>query len=67
MEFITTPFRVVNRDGKTYTADNKGIIIADTKEIEAVFIAYGFSKKDKPTSEDKNEVVLNKPKKTRKC
>ena len=66
MEFIATPFRVVNRDGKTYAADNKGIIVADTKEIEAVFIAYGFSKKDKQTSEDKNEVVLSQPRKTLK-
>lgn len=66
MEFIATPFRVVNRDGKTYTADNKGIIVADTKEIEAVFIAYGFGKKDKPISEEKNEVVLSQSQKTRK-
>jgi len=37
MEFQTTANRVINRDGKTYTSNSKGIIIADNASMEELF------------------------------
>lgn len=51
MEFITNPWRVVNRNGKRYEANSEWVIIADTKEIMEVFVAYGFKPKEQPKIE----------------
>lgn len=53
MKFQTTAGRVVNRDGKTYTADKNGVIEADSTEIALIFTAYGF--KSLETNQESNE------------
>ncbi len=53
MKFQTTAGRIVNRDGKTYTADKNGVIEADSAEIALVFTAYGF--KSLETNQEANE------------
>lgn len=55
MKFQTTAGRVVNRDGKTYTADKNGIIEADSSEIALVFTAYGFKSLETNTAQNENE------------
>lgn len=46
MNYQATPWRVVNRDWKTYVADAKWVIVADTAEIWKIFEAHGFKKTD---------------------
>ena len=48
MEFITTPWRVINRFGKKYEANSEWVIVPDTKEAMEVFVAYGLEPKEKP-------------------
>ena len=58
MQFITKPWRVVNRFGKRYEANSEWIIVADTKETMEVFALYGFEPKEKP--ETKNPLKSKK-------
>lgn len=55
MKFQTTAGRVVNRDGKVYTADKEGIIEADSAEIALVFTAYGFKSLETNASSSENK------------
>jgi hypothetical protein len=48
MEFITKPWRVINRFGKRYEANSEWVIVADTKEVMEVFVAYWLEPKEKP-------------------
>ena len=53
MQFKAKPGAVVNRWGKRYVADIDGLIIADSKESQEAFKAYGF--KDLTIKKTKDE------------
>lgn len=42
MKYQTTAGRVVNRFGKSYKADEDGVILADSPEIAEIFVNCGF-------------------------
>lgn len=61
MEFKTTAWRVVNRDGKRYTANAEWIIIADNNDIAKIFKAYWFEEiKPKKTTNESNKKTNKK-------
>jgi len=70
MKFIANPWRRVNRNWKTYIADSKWVIEADTPEIQALFKAYWFKSeewtntskvKEKSLRDEYIEVFWKKP------
>lgn len=43
MKLKWTPWRVINRFGNRYVADNEWILVATNKEEMEIFVKYGFT------------------------
>ena len=64
MKFIANPWRRVNRNWKTYIADSKWVIEADTPKIQAIFKAYWFKFVEWTNTKDTQEKPLKTEVKT---